>query len=98
MRSHTYDETEFDQPMTFLDRRTVCVLMTTLFLTVLVATVYCARRVILVFIVAILFAYLLDPIVRFLQRHSLFFKNLRGPAVVEAYVAFLIMIVLVLHA
>src|SRR5882724_2662720 len=80
--------------MTFLDRRTVNVLLTTLFLTVVMAVIYCSRRVILVFILAILVAYFLDPAVRFLQRHSLFFKDLRGPAVVEVYLAFLILIAL----
>src|SRR5882724_8925213 len=83
--------------MTFLDRRTVNVLLTTLFLTVVMAVIYCSRRVILVFILAILVAYLLDPAVRFLQRHSLFFKDLRGPAVVEVYLAFLILIAVVVH-
>jgi predicted PurR-regulated permease PerM len=33
---------------------------------------------------------LIDPVVRFLQRRSLFFKNLRGPHVVGAYLAFFI--------
>jgi predicted PurR-regulated permease PerM len=37
---------------------------------------------------------LINPVVRFLQRHSLLFKNLRGPHVVEAYLAFVIVIVL----
>jgi len=44
-----------------------------------------------------LFAYLIYPIVRFLQRHSLFFKNLRGPHVLEAYLALIIFIVLLSH-
>lgn len=83
--------------MTFLDRRTVNVLLTTLFLTVVIAVIDCSRRVILVFILAILVAYLLDPAVRFLQRHSLFFKDLREPAVVEVYLAFLILIAVVVH-
>ena len=83
--------------MAFLDRRTAQVLLTTVFLTLVFAAVYYARRIILIYVIAILFAYLLDPIVGFLQRHSLFFRNLRGPAVVEVYVAFLILIALLLH-
>jgi predicted PurR-regulated permease PerM len=35
--------------------------------------------------------------VRFLQRHSLFFKNLRGPHVVEAYLALIALTVLLSH-
>jgi predicted PurR-regulated permease PerM len=76
--------------MAFPDRRTSNVLLTILLFALAVAVLYVARRVLLIFTFAILFAYLIDPVVRFLQRHSLFFKNLRGPHVVEAYLAFLI--------
>jgi predicted PurR-regulated permease PerM len=62
------------------------------------AIVYVARTVLVVFIFAILFAYLINPVVRFLQRHSLFFKNLRGPHVAEAYLAFLVLAVFLIHA
>src|SRR5262249_3459607 len=44
-----------------------------------------------------LFAYLLDPLVKWLQRHSFLFKNLRGPAVVEVYLAFLVLIAVAAH-
>ena len=64
--------------MAFPDRRTLNVLLTTLLFAVTVAIVYVARTVIVIFAFSILFAYLINPIVRFLQRHSLFFKNLRG--------------------
>jgi predicted PurR-regulated permease PerM len=83
--------------MAFPDRRTANVLLTILFFGVVLAVVYVARRVIVVFTFSILFAYLIDPIVRFLQRHSLFFKNLRGPHVLEAYLGLLILIALVVH-
>jgi predicted PurR-regulated permease PerM len=36
--------------------------------------------------------------VRFLQRHSLFFKNLRGPHVAEAYLALLVLLGLIVHS
>jgi predicted PurR-regulated permease PerM len=49
-----------------------------------------------VFFFAILFAYLLEPVVKFLQRHFVF-KKLRGPAVVEAYLAFLILVAVFAH-
>jgi len=81
--------------MAFLDRRTVDVLLTILFFAVLCAALYSARRILLIFVFAMFFAYLINPVVKRLQRHSLFFRNLRGPAVVEAYIAFLILTTLV---
>lgn len=84
--------------MSFLDRRTAQVLSTILLFAVVLAIVYIARAVIVIFAFAILFAYLIDPVVRFLQGHSLFFKNLRGPHVAEAYLALLIFIALMAHA
>jgi predicted PurR-regulated permease PerM len=80
--------------MAFPDRRTVNILLTIVFFGAMCAAVYCARRIILIFIFAIFFAYLIDPVVKFLQRHSLFFKSLRGPAVVGVYLSFVILIVL----
>lgn len=83
--------------MAFPDRRTADVLLTILLFALVLAIFYVARGVIIIFTFAILFAYLINPVVRFLQRHSLFFKNLRGPHVLEAYLALLILIVLVVH-
>lgn len=80
--------------MAFPERRTVDILLTTALLTAAGGAVYCARRVILVFVFAILFTYLIDPVVKFLQRHSLFFRNLRRAAVVEVYLAFVLLIAL----
>jgi predicted PurR-regulated permease PerM len=86
--------------MTFPDRRTTNVLLTILLFAVALGLVYAARRVLVIFFFAILFAYVLEPVVKFLQRHSLLFRNrnLRGPAVVEAYLVFLILVVLFGHA
>jgi predicted PurR-regulated permease PerM len=84
--------------MPFPDRRTANMLLTILFFGILLVLVYRARRILLIFAFAVLFAYLIDPIVRFLQRHSLFFKDLRKPAVVEAYLAFLLLMVFIAHA
>jgi predicted PurR-regulated permease PerM len=83
--------------MAFPDRRTLNVLLTTLLFAVVLAIVYVARSVIVIFAFSILFAYLMNPMVRFLQSHSLFFKNLRGPHVAEAYLALLIVVGLVVH-
>ncbi len=73
-----------------LDRRTAKILITILIFAALLAILYVARGVIVLFAFAVLLAYLINPVVRFLQRHSLFLKNLRGPHVAEAYLAFLI--------
>ncbi len=83
--------------MAFPDRRTVNVLCTILLFTVVLAIVYVARGVLVIFTFSILFAYLIDPVVRFLQRHSFIFRNLRGPHVAEAYLCLLILIPLVIH-
>jgi predicted PurR-regulated permease PerM len=84
--------------MDFPDRRALNVLLTILLVAAGIAILYVARGVIITFIFAILLAYLIDPVVRFLQTHSLFFRNLRGPHVLEAYLAFLLCIVLIGHA
>ena len=83
--------------MVFPDRRTASVLLTILLFSLVLAIVYVARTVIVIFAFSILFAYLINPVVRFLQRHSLFFRNLRGPHVVEAYLAIIIVAVLLFH-
>jgi predicted PurR-regulated permease PerM len=80
-----------------LDRRAAKILLTILVFAGVLATLYIARAVLVVFVFAILFAYLINPVVRFLQRHSLFFKNLRGPHVAVAYVAFLAMAAFLVH-
>jgi predicted PurR-regulated permease PerM len=79
------------------DSRTAKILLTILAFALVLAIAYIARAVLVVFVFAILFAYLIDPVVRFLQRHSLFFKNLRGPHVLEAYLAFLGVILLLAY-
>jgi len=84
--------------MIFPDRRTASVLLTILFFALALAIAYIARAVIVVFAFSILFAYLINPIVRFLQRHSLFFKNLRGPHVLEAYLVVVMLTVLLSYS
>src|SRR5215472_1123766 len=82
-----------DQPaMSFPDRRTSNIVLTILFLAAVCAAAYCARRIILLFILAIFFAYLMNPVVMFLQRHSLLVRDLRGRAVVEVYLALVIVL------
>jgi len=80
--------------MPLLDRRTAKILLTTLVFAAVCAAIYLSRHVILLFVLAVFFAYLMNPAVKMLQRHSLLFRNLRGPAVVEVYIAALILIAL----
>ena len=80
--------------MAFPERRAVDILLTILFFAMVCVAAYSARRIILIFVFAVFFAYLINPLVKFLQRHSLFFRNLRGPAVVEVYVGFVILMAL----
>src|SRR5215469_2068769 len=82
----------------FPDRRTINVLLTILLFVVVLSVAFVARVVLVTFCFSILFAYLIDPIVRFVQRHSIFFKNLRGPHVAESYFALLLSLVLILYA
>jgi predicted PurR-regulated permease PerM len=83
--------------MAFPDRRTVNILATILAFALVVAIIYLARSVFVIFAFAILFAYLIDPFVRFIQRHSFAFRNLRGPHVAEAYLCLLIAIPVTVH-
>jgi predicted PurR-regulated permease PerM len=83
--------------MVFPDRRIASALLTILLFAIVLAVIYVARTVIVIFAFSILFAYLINPIVRSLQRHSLFFKNLRGPHVLEAYLALIVFTVLLSH-
>ena len=53
--------------MSFPDRRSANVLLTILLFAAVLAVAYVARAVIVIFCFAILFAYLIDPIVRFLH-------------------------------
>jgi len=85
-------------PVEWVDRRTAKVLFTILLFAAVLGVLYVARAVLILFAFAILLAYLINPVVRFLQRHSLFFKNLRGPHVAEAYITFLILAAFLIHA
>ena len=80
------------------DLRTAKILATILVFALALATVYVARVVIAIFLFSILFAYLINPVVRFLQKHSLFFKNLRGPHITEAYLVCVVLVAVLSHA
>src|SRR5271170_357709 len=78
--------------MEFPERRTTKVLSTIMLFAAVCAMAYCARRVILLFVLSVFFAYVMNPAVKFLQQHSLLFRDLRGAAVMEAYIGILILI------
>jgi predicted PurR-regulated permease PerM len=78
--------------MAFLDRKTVNVLLTILLFASVLVIVYMARSVLAIFCLAILFAYLIDPVVSFLDRHSLLRRKARGVHIAEAYLGVLILI------
>jgi predicted PurR-regulated permease PerM len=82
----------------FVARRTMVVLLTALAFAALVTIVWVAREIIVLFAFAILFAYLINPVVRALQGHSLLFRNLKGPHVAEVYAVFLICVGVLLHS
>ena len=84
--------------MAFPHRPTLSVVLTVLLVGVLGGAAYYGRHVILLFIFAIFFSYLVYPAVEFLQRHSLSLGGIRGSAVLEVYSAFLVLTLLVAHA
>ena len=67
--------------MELQDRRTARILLTILVFALVLTVLYVARSVIIIFAFSALFACLINPVVRFLQRSSLFFRNLKGPHV-----------------
>lgn len=80
------------------DRRTIRILFTALTFAVVLTIVYIARTILIIVVFSILFAYLINPAVRVLQKYSLFFKDLRGPHILQAYLGILILGALLAHA
>lgn len=72
--------------MTLLDKSTLRILFTILAAVSLLAVVWLARKPLLVFLFAMLFAYLLEPLIERLQRWT---QGSRGLAIVGVYVAML---------
>ena len=75
-----------------LDVRTARVVITLMLFGVAAALLYSARRTLTVFLFAILFSYLLDPAVVWVQHVSPFSKEKRVLAIVQVYVALAIML------
>jgi predicted PurR-regulated permease PerM len=72
--------------MGFLDRTTLRVAVTVLFLAAVLAFLWAARKTLLIFLFAMLFAYLLDPLVSWFQLRM---RNRRGPAIAVVYIIML---------
>jgi predicted PurR-regulated permease PerM len=71
----------------FLDRTTLRVITTALLVALGLALLWAARRVFIVFLLAIFFAYLLEPVVSWFARR---FRGHRNLAIVATYAVFLI--------
>ena len=81
------------------DKRTACALFTILIFLAVGTFIYAAWKVIVAFIFAVLVAYLLDPIVNFVQHRSRLSKGRRSRAVLQVYVAIgVLVVVLVIFA
>jgi predicted PurR-regulated permease PerM len=71
--------------MEWIDKRTVSVVITSLLFVAIGAFIYGARRILIVFLVAILFAYLLEPIVSRLEMWTSVSGGSRALAILETY-------------
>lgn len=82
--------------MDFVDQRTVSILTTILLFAGAGAFIYSARDVLMAFLFAILFAYLLDPLVSRLQFWTRVSRGSRSVAILEVYVILCLMVAIVL--
>jgi len=82
--------------MQFIDRRTATVLSTILLFAAVGAFIYLAGRILIVFLFAIFFAFLLEPLVSRLQLLRKASRGSRSIAILEVYVVFGIIIAVVL--
>lgn len=82
--------------MSFFDKRTASVLSTIVLFLLLAGFIYGARRILVVFLFAVLFAYLLEPLVSLVQRRSRLSRGSRSLAILQVYVVLLLIIWVVL--
>ena len=82
--------------MRFMDQRTTSVLSTILLFGAAGAFIYFARRILIVFLLAIFFAFLLEPVVSRLQLLRKVSRGSRSIAILEVYLVFGIIIAVVL--
>jgi predicted PurR-regulated permease PerM len=74
--------------MELFDKRTASVLFTILIFAAVGAFIYGASRILIVFLLAILFAYLLEPLVSRLESWTAISRGSRNLAILEVYVIF----------
>jgi predicted PurR-regulated permease PerM len=74
--------------MALLDRRTASALVTILLFVAAGAFIYAAKRVLMIFLLAIFFAYLLEPLVSRFQLWARVSRGSRGLAILEVYAIF----------
>lgn len=72
--------------MPLVDKRTASVLLTILVFVAAGAFIYAARRVLVMFLLSIFFAYLLEPLVSRFERWTSLSRGSRGLAILEVYV------------
>src|SRR5579864_9087915 len=75
------------------DKTTARVLATVLLFAAVLAVLYLARKTFIVFLFAVFFAYLLEPVVERVQRYS---KSSRGRAILVTYIGLLVIVVALL--
>ena len=78
--------------MSLFDKRTVAVLSTIVLFALIAGFIYGARRILVVFLFAVLFAYLLEPLVSLVQRRSKLSRGSRSLAILQVYVILLLII------
>jgi predicted PurR-regulated permease PerM len=76
--------------MKLFDQRTASVLSTVLIFVVIGAFLYGARKILVVFLLAIFFAYLLYPLVKLVQQKSRLSRGSRDRAIAQVYIVLLI--------
>ena len=78
--------------MSFFDKRTACVLSAIVLFALVAGFIYGARRILIVFLFAVLFTYLLEPLVSLVQRRSRLSRGSRSLAILQVYVILLLII------
>ena len=82
--------------MSFFDKRTASVLSTIALFSLIAGFIYGAQRVLIVFLFAVFFAYLLEPLVSLFQRRPRLGRGSRSLAILQVYSILLLIILGVL--
>jgi predicted PurR-regulated permease PerM len=82
--------------MSVFDRHTASVLNTIVLFSLIAGFIYAARRILVAFLFAVLFAYLLEPLVSLVQHRSRLSRGSRWLAILQVYLILLLVISAVL--